>query len=123
MNDLEALSDADLDRLYYNARNAKQFVIAANAAAVIVDRLTTPGAFLGGLFGSQKFPLYESVSGFSQVDAARESTANSGKHLANTAGHAVSNLAGGIGTTLFKATWPLLIFAGIVAAIYFGGKK
>lgn len=84
------MSDAQLDAAFHAAWLLKDQAAMAYYRGMILERVQSPWAYLGGLIGVTKFPLWEAdesaTGGFSQVGTAREATAASAGNLASAAG-------------------------------------
>jgi len=74
--DFVGLSDAALDAAFSASYKLGDVATAQRYTEEIINRLANPFSFIGGLFGQQRFPLYEEVSTFNQSDGARESVAD-----------------------------------------------
>lgn len=69
----EILDDVNLDKAFAVSFDARDFVTANWYGGEIRNRLDSVGAFIGGIFGQHRFPLFEARSNFSQETAAKES--------------------------------------------------
>lgn len=102
--ELAALTDAQLDQAFAACWDVRDYAAADVYGGEIRNRLVSPTSFIGGLFGSHRFPLFEARIEFSQSGAAQGS-------LVDSAGNVVTAVDEAI-----KSELPYLIL-GAVAAI------
>ena len=107
MNDLEYnlqnLSDKELDKFYADSfGTSRQY-----AASEIISRLSSLRSFIGGIFGEERFPLFASISKFSQSNEAQTSIKNQAGKVTAEISKASAGIAG-----------PFIILGVIVLAIF-----
>jgi hypothetical protein len=123
VNDYTTYTDGDLDAAYGAARQIGDMVTASAIANEIINRLSNFSAFVGGVFGQVRFPLYNGYQGtFQQAQAAQSSTIAAAGNLWNNTGGAVANAVGNAANTatntINMAMVAVIIVGGIV--VYYG---
>jgi len=117
MTTITAMTDAQLDGAYEAAYRVRDNASLAATSGEIIKRLSSVSGFLRAMVsGTPRFPLYTSHTGLNEGGAARSSTSTSAGNVASSIGSAVSGAGGVVGSTIFKATAPLMVM-GLIAVV------
>jgi hypothetical protein len=108
------MTDAQLDAAYEAAAVKGDMAAKIAAGQEIINRLTSVFGFLRATVStSPRFPLYTNRTSLVEGDAARSSVAASTANVGKAIGGAVSGAGGVVGSTIFKATAPIMLIAAI----------
>lgn len=137
MASIADITDENLDAAFAACYDGQAWNEAMYYGQEIRRRLTTFGAFLGGLVGFSRFPKYDDRMsknpGFvSQIAAAQGSTAQAVADLPQNVGNAAAAVANAAGNTAGSALkgffsglggGAVLVLGAVAVGVYFATRK